>query len=123
VTHATIHHLCLVHVSLVLPYGSLSIMVIYNYVNTCNFNAFLKDMDDLEKEIRKAIIKGQPRTRRPWKKIFLLVEGIYRLLLLRLPVLYYYAIAFYSMEGTILNLPEIVRLKRKYRVCSHYKSS
>ena len=36
-------------------------------------------MDDLEKELRKAVIKGQPRTHRPWKKIFLLVEGIYRL--------------------------------------------
>ena len=38
-------------------------------------------MDHLEKEIRKAIIKGQPRTHRPWKKIFFLVEGIYRLLI------------------------------------------
>ncbi|XP_065919426.1 serine palmitoyltransferase 2-like isoform X2 [Dysidea avara] len=57
----------------------------------------LKDMDDLEKELRKAIVEGQPRTRRPWKKIFLLVEGIY------------------SMEGTILKLPEIVRLKKKYK--------
>jgi len=36
-------------------------------------------MDHLEKELRKAIIGGQPRTHRPWKKIFILVEGIYRL--------------------------------------------
>jgi len=38
-----------------------------------------KDMDDLEKKLRKAITEGQPRTHRSWKKIFLLVEGIYRL--------------------------------------------
>ena len=36
-------------------------------------------MDYLEKELRKAIIGGQPRTHRPWKRIFILVEGIYRL--------------------------------------------
>jgi len=40
---------------------------------------------------------GQPRTRRPWKKILIVVEGIY------------------SMEGTSCNLPEIVRLKNKYK--------
>ncbi|XP_065919421.1 serine palmitoyltransferase 2-like isoform X2 [Dysidea avara] len=55
------------------------------------------DIDDLEKKLRKAIIEGNPRTHRPWKKIFLLVEGIY------------------SMEGTILKLPEIIRLKKKYK--------
>ncbi|XP_065919424.1 serine palmitoyltransferase 2-like isoform X2 [Dysidea avara] len=55
------------------------------------------DMDYLEKELRKAIIGGQPRTHRPWKRIFILVEGIY------------------SMEGTILKLPEVVELKKKYK--------
>jgi len=39
----------------------------------------LKDMDDLEKELRKAIIEQQLGTHRLWRKIFLLVEGIYRL--------------------------------------------
>jgi len=42
-------------------------------------HSIFKDMDDLEKEIRKALLKGQPKTHRPWKKIFFLVEGIYRL--------------------------------------------
>lgn len=35
----------------------------------------------LEKELRKAVTEGQPRTHRPWRKIFLLVEGIYRFVL------------------------------------------
>ena len=37
-------------------------------------------MDDLEKLLRKGIIEGQPRTHRPWKKLFLIMEGIYRLI-------------------------------------------
>lgn len=36
------------------------------------------DMASLEKLLRDAIVHGQPRTRRPWKKILILVEGIYR---------------------------------------------
>lgn len=35
-------------------------------------------MKDLEKKIRSAIIEGQPRTHRPWKKIIIIVEGLYR---------------------------------------------
>lgn len=35
-------------------------------------------MQSLEKLLRDAIIHGQPRTHRPWKKILILVEGIYR---------------------------------------------
>lgn len=58
------------------------------------------DMVYLEKELRKAVTEGQPRTHRPWRKIFLLVEGIY------------------SMEGTILKLPEIIELKKKYKARS-----
>jgi serine palmitoyltransferase len=38
-----------------------------------------------------------PRTHRPWKKILLIVEGLY------------------SMEGTLVNLPEVMRLKEKYK--------
>ena len=52
----------------------------------------------MEKVLRDAIVSGQPRTRRPWKKIVIIVEGIY------------------SMEGEIARLPEIVQLKKKYRV-------
>ncbi|KAL1241838.1 Serine palmitoyltransferase [Trichinella spiralis] len=55
------------------------------------------DTVDLENKIRDAIVYGQPRTRRPYKKILIFVEGIY------------------SMEGTIVNLPEIIRIKKKYK--------
>lgn len=54
------------------------------------------EMDHLEKVIRRAIINGQPRTRRPWNKILVIVEGIY------------------SMEGETVKLDELVRLKHKY---------
>lgn len=36
------------------------------------------DVEDLEKTLKDAIINGQPRTHRPWKKILIIVEGIYR---------------------------------------------
>ena len=52
---------------------------------------------DLEMKLKKAIIEGHPVTRRPWKKILIVVEGIY------------------SMEGTITPLPEIIALKKKYK--------
>ncbi|CAG8496334.1 177_t:CDS:2 [Acaulospora colombiana] len=55
------------------------------------------DMDDLELLLRECISQGQPRTHRPWKKILLVVEGIY------------------SMEGSICNLPKILEFKRKYK--------
>lgn len=48
--------------------------------------------------IRKAIIKGQPKTKRPWKMIFIFCEGIY------------------SMEGNIVNLPKLIEIKNKYKV-------
>ena len=54
------------------------------------------NVENLEKILRKAVIQGHPRTRRPWKKIFIIVEGVY------------------SMEGSIVKLPEIVALKKKY---------
>lgn len=52
---------------------------------------------DLEQKLRNALIEGHPLTRRPYKKVLILVEGIY------------------SMEGTILNLPEIISIKKKYK--------
>ena len=36
------------------------------------------DMKDLEHVLRSSIIEGQPITHRPWKKILIVVEGIYR---------------------------------------------
>lgn len=55
------------------------------------------DMVDLEKKIRQSIIDGQPKSHRPWKKILICVEGIY------------------SMEGSVVNLPGVIALKKKYK--------
>ena len=55
------------------------------------------DMEDLERLLRVEIAQGQPRTHRPWKKILVVVEGLY------------------SMEGTMCNLPALVELKRRYK--------
>lgn len=55
------------------------------------------DMADLENRLRLAISQGQPRTHRPWKKILVVVEGLY------------------SMEGTMVDLPSILELKEKYK--------
>ncbi|XP_049895967.1 serine palmitoyltransferase 2-like, partial [Epinephelus moara] len=55
------------------------------------------NMHSLEKMLREAVCSGQPRTHRPWKKILIMVEGIY------------------SMEGSVVRLPEIIALKNKYK--------
>lgn len=55
------------------------------------------DTVDLEQILRKAIAEGQPRTGKPWSMIMIVVEGIY------------------SMEGIICKLPEIIRIKKKYK--------
>lgn len=55
------------------------------------------DMAHLEKKLREAISQGQPRTHRPWKKILVVVEGLY------------------SMEGTMCDLPGLLELKDKYK--------
>ena len=55
------------------------------------------DMHNLEEKLREAISQGQPRTHRPWKKILVVVEGLY------------------SMEGTMCNLPGLIRLKKRYK--------
>ena len=36
------------------------------------------NMVDLERKLKKAVVEGQTRTHRPWKKILIVVEGIYR---------------------------------------------
>ena len=36
------------------------------------------DMKDLEHKLREAVCEGQPRTHRPWKKILIVVEGVFR---------------------------------------------
>ncbi|RUS18581.1 pyridoxal phosphate-dependent transferase, partial [Endogone sp. FLAS-F59071] len=55
------------------------------------------NMNDLRQLLREVISQGQPRTHRPWKKILVIVEGLY------------------SMEGSIVNLPEIVELKKEFK--------
>lgn len=39
------------------------------------------DMNDLEMKLRQALVHGHAVTRRAWKKILILVEGIYRFVL------------------------------------------
>jgi serine palmitoyltransferase len=56
------------------------------------------DMKALETLLREVIAQGQPKTHRPWKKIMVIVEGLY------------------SMEGTMVNLPAVLELKDKYKV-------
>ncbi|KAJ3976041.1 pyridoxal phosphate-dependent transferase [Lentinula raphanica] len=55
------------------------------------------DMKALESLLREVISQGQPKTHRPWKKILLIVEGMY------------------SMEGTMVDLPSVLALKEKYK--------
>lgn len=55
------------------------------------------NMRSLEKVLEKAVVEGQPKTGIPWKKILIIVEGVF------------------SMEGSIVKLPEIIALKKKYK--------
>ncbi|KAK7395971.1 hypothetical protein VNO78_16619 [Psophocarpus tetragonolobus] len=55
----------------------------------------------LEEVLREQIAEGQPRTHRPWKKIIVIVEGIY------------------SMEGEICKLPEIIAICKKYKAYTY----
>lgn len=54
-------------------------------------------MASLQKLLHTAVVGGQPKSHRPWKKIVIVVEGVY------------------SMEGSIVRLPEIIELKRQYK--------
>ena len=55
------------------------------------------DMKHLEEVLRQFIVQGQDRSYRPFKKVLIIVEGIY------------------SMEGSIVNLRQIIALKKKYK--------
>lgn len=57
------------------------------------------DVLNLEELIRQNIVSGHPKTKKPWEKIFIITEGIF------------------SMEGSIVNLPGIIAIKKKYKVC------
>lgn len=63
-----------------------------------HFSSLLAAPAHLEEVLREQIAEGQPRTHRPWKKIMVIVEGIY------------------SMEGELCKLPEIIAICKKYRV-------
>ena len=54
------------------------------------------DTVHLEEILKEAIIMGRPRTRRPWNKILVIVEGIY------------------SMEGEYCDLANVVKVCKKY---------
>jgi len=54
------------------------------------------DMKSLEEILKETIVLGRPRTRRPWNKILVIVEGIY------------------SMEGEYSDLRNVVRICKKY---------
>ncbi|KAA0162542.1 hypothetical protein FNF27_07652 [Cafeteria roenbergensis] len=51
----------------------------------------------LEQLLREAIVAGQPLTRRPWRKVLVVVEGVY------------------SMEGEIADLKPLVRVAKRYK--------
>lgn len=55
------------------------------------------DAAHLDEILQEAVVNGQPKHHRPWKKIMVIVEGIY------------------SMEGIICNLKEIVEVCKKYK--------
>ncbi|XP_029341627.1 serine palmitoyltransferase 2 isoform X2 [Acyrthosiphon pisum] len=61
-------------------------------------DAIVFDVIHLEQLIRQNIVSGQPKTQKPWEKIFIVTEGIF------------------SMEGSITNLPDIIAIKKKYKV-------
>ncbi|KAK9507490.1 hypothetical protein O3M35_007339 [Rhynocoris fuscipes] len=54
------------------------------------------NMKHLEKILIESIVLGQPNGE-PWRKILIVVEGVY------------------SMEGSIVRLPEVLALKKKYK--------
>lgn len=55
------------------------------------------DLEGLESLVRRSIVDGQDRTHRPWKKILIVIEGIY------------------SMEGEYCDLAPIVAIAKKYK--------
>jgi serine palmitoyltransferase len=53
-------------------------------------------VNHLEQILRESVLYGKPRTRRPWNRILVIVEGIY------------------SMEGEFCNLKPIVEVSKRY---------
>jgi serine palmitoyltransferase len=59
-------------------------------------------MKSLENILEQAVTQGNKAKNEPWKKILIIVEGTY------------------SMEGSIVNLPHVIQLKKKYKVGSKF---
>ncbi|KIK68236.1 hypothetical protein GYMLUDRAFT_709267 [Collybiopsis luxurians FD-317 M1] len=55
------------------------------------------NVKSLERLLREVISQGQPKSHRQWKKILVIVEGLF------------------SMEGSMIDLPAIMALKEKYK--------
>lgn len=56
------------------------------------------NMKDLERVLRTNVVNGNNKNGgKPWRKIMIIVEGVF------------------SMEGSIVRLPEIIALKKKYK--------
>ncbi|XP_065217801.1 serine palmitoyltransferase 2-like isoform X2 [Planococcus citri] len=55
------------------------------------------DMKSLENNLVDGLRKGQPGTKKPWRKLFIVTEGIF------------------SMEGSIVKLPPLLAIKQKYK--------
>ncbi|KAK6755196.1 hypothetical protein RB195_013896 [Necator americanus] len=55
------------------------------------------DAKDCERKLRNALCEPSPKTGKPYNKVLIVIEGIY------------------SMEGTIVNLPEFIRIKKTYK--------
>lgn len=73
-------------------------------ISSANIRVFKhNNMNDLRQLLREVISQGQPRTHRPWKKILVIVEGLY------------------SMEGSVVNLPELIKLKREFKASGKEK--
>ncbi|TKY62998.1 Long chain base biosynthesis protein 2d [Spatholobus suberectus] len=69
--------------------------------DSLNHNSIVNVPSHLEEVLREQIAEGQPRTHRPWKKIIVIVEGIY------------------SMEGEICKLPDIIVICKKYKAYTY----
>ncbi|EPB75381.1 ADP/ATP translocase 1 domain protein [Ancylostoma ceylanicum] len=79
---------------------AISVEIIYPPVHLltqlrCLFSS--SDAKDCEKKLRNALCQPSPKTGKPYNKVLIVIEGIY------------------SMEGTIVNLPAFISIKKKYR--------
>lgn len=72
------------------------------------------DMIHLERLLRESIVSGQPRTHRPWRKILIVIEGVYRFVNENIEIRTHH-VWYFSMEGSLCKLPELIELKKKYR--------